>query len=272
MSKKKTRRKNLKCLTNSPEHRVLPCQLTNFFIHTKQTLQLVTDAQMDDPFLQKALPAQLAAAGCLLFCTCPISKKHFALLGVDWNHELCHFHGWKDDNAKAPFRSYKEACFATASRECAEESLEVVASEQAVLRALHAEQYIQLFPQKSLNVKCFAIFLGFMGPQTREDVTMRFSKLSANPALKDCQRELKAIVWVPASELYKGTVEAKSKSAKKVNVQLENGTLMNCRSWLTGWFIDSLLLDNKNDMGTTHFLNICTQASYSFTILPISHF
>lgn len=188
----------------------------------------------NDPLFTKLQGDKLAAAGTIVFCTDPISKKNFILFGISGANQLCYFHGWNDQK-NLP---YIQASQETAAREYAEESLEVLSSYQNMLQALQNEQYhVQILPRLSLNCRAFAVFAGFLGATARQSIVQRFSNLLQNPLLSKCQRENKGVVWVPANSLYVGALACQS-NKEHIKVTTEHGIEMYLRSWQTGWFKD----------------------------------
>jgi hypothetical protein len=223
----------------------------------------------------------LIAAGVLVSCTDPITNEHLFLFGVSTAHKLCNFHGFNDESrSKAPTAKttpYNLAACRTAAREFAEESLEVVGSEKQMYYILSSTQgyFTQIFPEDSVNVRCYWVHMGYVGRYGREDIMNRFQLLRKNPSLKSCQKEVIGLVWVPASNLYAASQGKPRKCLRCVIESTAGGpqggqqTVLAMREWLTGWILD-IFRDNQADGGAKLFKQVCSGERKDIPLLPFT--
>ncbi len=137
---------------------------------------------------------------------------------------------------------YIDALLSTAACKYAEESLEAVETEKAILSALIDGVSIQIMNQP--NCQCYIVNAGEINQSMRQNVLIEYLKRRKNISLSLCQRENKYLMWITAREILRG---AKSGTSEKICVKIMNELnqegYLNIRSWLCGWFVSILSTD-----------------------------
>lgn len=155
---------------------------------------------------ERKFSKDLTASGVIITST--FKGEAYILLGVSYKKKaLCHFHGWNDerDQPSGKKTSFQEACIETSSREYYEESLGVLSSLEHMRKCLQTTNYhFQILPRTFMDhCKCFWVYAGELGPESRKSVCKRFLALQKDANLDKHYLEVEKVVWIKGDEFLK---------------------------------------------------------------------